>query len=100
VFIVCKVEQERQCTYKRNLRLVRVTTGAVDQQYAVHFLRVFLVSVFRRATRMRSIKLSYVACPTLPYFSILSHKLHKFRKKVIEVIANKMRVLIFSTAFI
>jgi len=35
-----------------------------------------------------------VTCPALQYFSILSHKLHDLKKKVIE---HKMRVLIFPT---
>jgi len=44
------------------------------------------------AKRMRHIVI--VACPTLPYFSTLSHKWHDFRKNVIEY---KMCILIFST---
>jgi len=39
--------------------------------------------------------MSSMACPTLQYFSTLSHKLHD-KKKVIEL---KMYVLIFSTFF-
>jgi hypothetical protein len=37
--------------------------------------------------------LSTVTCPAAPYFSILSHKRHEFREKIVEL---KLRVLIFS----
>ena len=40
--------------------------------------------------------LSFVACPTLQYFSTLSHKRHDFRKKK-KVLYNTNCVLIFST---
>jgi len=42
--------------------------------------------------------LSYVACPALQYFCILSHKDHDFRKKK-KVVERKMYVSIFSTTF-
>ena len=41
--------------------------------------------------------LSSVACPTLQYFSTLSHKRREFRKKVTE---HKTCAVIFSTTFI
>jgi hypothetical protein len=49
------------------------------------------------AKRMRHIILSCVACLRIPYFSILSHKRHDFREKIIQ---HKIRVLIFSTTFV
>jgi hypothetical protein len=42
--------------------------------------------------------LSSVACPTLRYFSTLSHKRHDFRGE--NVIDNKMRVSVFSSTFV
>ena len=39
--------------------------------------------------------LSSVSCPTLQYFSTLSHRRHDFREE--EIIENGMRGLIFST---
>jgi len=41
--------------------------------------------------------LSSVVCPTLQYFSTLSHKRHDFRKKIIE---SKICILTFSTTIV
>ena len=46
------------------------------------FLCVALV--IQHAKRMRRILLLSVACPIVPYFSLLFHKRHDFRKKIIE----------------
>jgi len=54
---------------------------------------VFVVLVIQHTMRMRCVMLTSVACPTLPYFSTLSHKSHDFRKIFIE---HKMCVFILS----
>jgi hypothetical protein len=56
---------------------------------------VFVALVIQHTERMRRVVLS-VACPILPYFSTLSHKMHDFREKAIE---HKMYEFIFSTNF-
>ena len=59
---------------------------------------VIVVLGIQHAKRMCHIILSSVACPSVPYFSTLSHKRHNFRKK--KATERKMFVLIFSTSFV
>jgi hypothetical protein len=54
--------------------------------------------LIQQAKRMRRLPLPAVACLALQYFSTLPHKRHDFPGKK-KVIARKMCVLIFSTAF-
>jgi hypothetical protein len=59
-------QQDRQISmYNITLRLVRVTTVAVEKQY------VFVALVIQQATRMRRVILLSVACLALPHFSTL-----------------------------
>ena len=45
---------------------------------------VFVALYLQHAKRMRPIILSFVACPTLQYFSTLSPKQDDFRKKLLN----------------
>jgi hypothetical protein len=52
-----------------------------------------LALIMRHAKRMPHIVLSSVTCPTLPYFSTLSHKRNDFRQQIF--IKHHIFVLIF-----
>jgi len=58
---------------------------------------VSVALVIQHVKRMRSIILSSVASPTLPYFSTLPHTLHDFSKK--KITEHKMSVSTFSALF-
>lgn len=53
--------------------------------------------VMEHAKRMRRVMLSFIACLALPNLPTLSRKLYDFRGNVLE---HKLRVLIFSSAFV
>jgi hypothetical protein len=61
---------------------VRVTTVAVKKRY---IFCVYVALVIQHAQRMRHIILPSVVCLFLPYFSILSHKRHDFRKTLLNI---------------
>jgi len=81
--------------------ILRPTTSTTDGKCAYccaspfHYCRGKATSVLvtQHADQKRSIFLSFVACPSVPYSSTLSHKRHDFRK---NSIVHKMYVLIFS----
>ena len=69
------------CSVRINVtwRRVRFTIFAVENQYVLHILSVYLALVTQNAMRLRLIVFSSVTCPAVPYFS-KSHKRQDFRK--------------------
>jgi hypothetical protein len=65
--------------YNVILMRVRVTFAAVEKGICITYSECVSVAlVIKHAKRMRRIILSSVACLTVQYFSILSHKRHDF----------------------
>jgi len=72
-------------------------SALADKQWVIKFMSVCVSILVLYITHSACAKLSFLASPTLLYFSTLSHKRYDFLKKVIK---HKMCVLIFSTTFI
>jgi hypothetical protein len=54
------------------MRSVRITIFAVEKQYVLNIIRVFVALVIQHAEGMRRIILHSVACLALPQFNIIS----------------------------
>jgi len=68
--------------YSVTFRRVRADIVAVkSNKYYIVRDCVFVTLGIQRAVLMRRIILLSVACPTIPYFSTLSHNRQDFRKK-------------------
>ena len=78
------------------MRRVRVTTVAMEKQYLLHIIRVFVALVTLDAQRMRRIILLSVSSLATPYISTNVINVTIVGKTLIE---HKMCVLIFSTVF-
>jgi hypothetical protein len=102
-------KQDGQCTYNVTLRSLRENIVTVKNQYTLHICVCVCVSarvlacactrvalLIQRAIRMRHV-MSFVAVLAPPYFSMLSHKWHDFREKMLLDIKY---VLIFSRTFV
>ena len=99
IYIFSKIQQDAQCTYQRNIEARSCSHFCREKTIRITYSKyVFVAVVIQRAKRMRRIALSSVACLALLNCATLSHKQHDFRGK--KVIEHKMRVLIFSTAFV
>ena len=64
---------------------VSATIVAVEKQQVIHILSVSIACGIQHAGHMHPIILSCMACPALKYFSILSHKRHDFREKLLNI---------------
>ena len=88
-------EHDRQCTYNVTLRRVRATTVAVEKQWVLHNLSVFVPLDIQHAMGMH-----HVICG-LPHSTIFFHIISqtaRFKKK--KVFEHKTRVSNFSTTFV
>jgi hypothetical protein len=91
-------KQDRRRMYKRNVELCTQISCFHGKSISISYSECVSVAlVSHRATRMRRIILSSVACLALSHFFTLSHKRHDFQKEVIEY---KVCGLIFSTYFV
>jgi hypothetical protein len=94
------VQQDGWRTYQRNIDVCSCKHcccgKAISIAYFTYSEWVFVALVILHAKRMCRIMLSPVACPSLQYFSTLTHKLQDFWKKFIE---RKMCVSVFLCIF-
>ena len=76
--------RNRQYTFNVTLRNVRVNIFCRGKEIIFTCSECLPVAVvIQYAKGMRLILLSFVICPAVPYFSILSHKRHDCRKRVV-----------------
>jgi hypothetical protein len=90
--ICIKKVPDRPCTHKVTLRSFRVNFVTV-KTVLLYILCVYVALFSQHAKRMRHVILFSVSYWAVPCIYTLSHKMHDFRKKLL----NMKCVLIFST---
>jgi len=76
-----RIQQDRQCQYKCNLAACSCNDCCREKGISVTYSEcVYLELGTQHAIRMHLVILSSVACPSLQYFSTLSHKQYDIRK--------------------
>jgi len=89
LLLIAGNSQDRLCSCNLTLRRVRLTDVAWEKHinYCVCVcvcVCMYVAFVIQHEKRMHQILLLPVACLAVPYFSLLLHKRHDFRKRVIE----------------
>ena len=90
-----KVEQDRQCTYKRKFERRSCNNCCLGKAMSITFSGCIFVALFIQRTKcVRRVVLSSLTCLIVSYFSTSFHKFHDFRKKTSS--EHNIFVLIFS----
>jgi hypothetical protein len=90
-----EMPKDRQCMYKHKIEVCLQKNCHWKAISITYSECVSVALVIQQATHMRHIILTSVACPVLPYFSMLSQV---FRGK--KILTYKMCVFIFHTIFV
>ena len=81
---VDKRKQGRQCMYNVTLRRVHAAIVAVEKQWVLHNPSMCICSLRYPACNVHAPYCHLWPCPTLQYFSTLSHRRHSYQKNITE----------------